>query len=405
MELPAFCFLLSLFCLINSCLTDTTDSFVVDIENGKITGEKHDDYIAFLSIPYAQAPVGDLRFALPQPYVQKWENVKEFKNYGDVCAQYDHFGYDFKGSEDCLFLNVFVPKTVVRSDEKVPVIFYIHGGAFMFGGSNFYGPENIMESQNMILVTVNYRLGVLGFLSTEDEVLPGNLGLKDQVEALKWVQRNIEAFNGDPKKVTIVGYSAGGASVHLHYMSSLTDGLFSNGISHSGVAINPWVMQENARQKAEELGIHMGCPEDHKDLLECLRKESVSDLVMFAMTYQQFLYNPFSPFAVVVEPESDSAFITDHPLNLLKEGKFKKLPWILSQTQDEGLYPAAEFYNEKHLKTIDEKWNDYAPFILDFNETTTNDKKKIEVSQKIREYYLDETEISRESFHHFKDVS
>lgn len=97
-----------------------------------------------------------------------------------------------------------------------------------------------MRSENVILVTVNYRLGVLGFLSTEDEVIPGNFGLKDQAEALRWVQTNIAAFRGDPTKVTITGFSAGGASVHLHYLSKISDALFTNGISHSGVAINPW---------------------------------------------------------------------------------------------------------------------------------------------------------------------
>lgn len=90
------------------------------------------------------------------------------------------------------------------------------------------------------MVTINYRLGVLGFLSSEDEIIPGNFGLKDQVEALKWVQNNIKAFRGDPTKVTISGFSAGGASVHLHYMSQSSEGLFTNGISHSGVAVNPW---------------------------------------------------------------------------------------------------------------------------------------------------------------------
>lgn len=179
--------------------------FIVDIEGGKIAGEENKDFTAFLGIPYAESPVGELRFASPQKYSQKWEGVKEFKKYGSVCAQYDHFEYDYTGSEDCLFVNVFVPKSVSKSNEKVPVIFFIHGGAFMFGAGSFYGADNIMKQQNMILVTVNYRLGILGFLSTEDSNIPGNFGLKDQTEALRWVKKNIAAFNGDPEKVTIVG--------------------------------------------------------------------------------------------------------------------------------------------------------------------------------------------------------
>ena len=406
MKLPTF-FRLSVLLLLISFAVASASEEAVEIENGKIVGEKYEDFIAYRGIPYAEPPVGSLRFAAPRPYVEKWENEREFKSYQSNCAQYSHFGYEFEGNEDCLFLNVFVPKTVSRLDEKVPVIFYIHGGAFMFGGGKGYGPENIMESQNMILITINYRLGVFGFLSTEDEAIPGNFGLKDQVEALKWVQRNIEAFNGDPKRVTIVGYSAGGASVQLHYMSPLSDGLFNNGISHSGNSLDPWVMVENSRKKAESLAASVNCPtEDHEQLRQCLRKKPAKDLAMFAKTYQPFLYNPFSPFGIVVEVPNDSAFITDHPKNLLKLGNFKKLPWLLSQTQDEGLYPAAEFYSdEKYLAEINEKWTELAPFILDFNETSTDTKLKKEVSVKIREYYLGQAEISKQSFHHFCDVS
>lgn len=276
----------------------------------------------------------------------------------------------------------------------------------MYGGGRTYGPEIIMHSQSLILVTVNYRLGVLGFLSTEDDVIPGNFGLKDQVEALRWVKKNIAAFNGDPEQVTIVGFSAGGASVQLHYMSQLTDGLFKNGISHSGVAINPWVMMENAREKAHQLASFTKCSQDdHTELLKCLREKPAEELVMFAKNYQPFLYNPFSPFGVVVEPNIESAFLTDHPLNILTEGSFKKLPWLLSQTQDEGLYPAAEFYSDEILETINDNWDQYAPFLFDFNETTTDEVKKLELSTKIHQFYLGDQTISKISFHSLLQVS
>jgi carboxylesterase type B len=279
------------------------------------------------------------------------------------------------------------------------------GGAFMYGGGNVYGPENLMEAQNMILVTINYRLGVLGFLSTEDEVIPGNFGMKDQVEALKWVQRNIEAFNGDPKRVTITGFSAGGASVHLQLLSPLSEGLFHNGISHSGCALNPWVMTENANHKAEALGSFVNCSStNHQELLSCLRTKPAEDLVMFAKKYQPFLYNPFSPFAVVVEPKSETAFLTDHPKNLLEKGNFKNLPWILTQTQDEGLYPASEFYNDEYLKTINDKWEELGPFLLDFNLTTADANAKLDLSRKIREFYFQDRKISKETYVDLRQV-
>lgn len=274
----------------------------------------------------------------------------------------------------------------------------------MFGGSEFYGQDVFMREQNMILVTINYRLGILGFLSTEDEVLPGNLGLKDQVEALKWIQRNIGAFKGDKNNVTISGFSAGGASVHLHYFSSLSDGLFKNGISHSGVALNPWVMAENAREKAFLVGKSVGCKfssktkSDSKKLLKCLKKVPTSELVTAAKIFQPFLYNPFSPFGVVVEGNHTNAFLTDHPQKILDNQKFNPRPWITSITRDEGLYPAAEFHTNKTLKQFDEKWNDLAPFLLDFNSTTYDNQKKLEWSESIRKFYFADERINVENF-------
>ena len=274
----------------------------------------------------------------------------------------------------------------------------------MYGGSDVYGQDVFMKEQNTILVTINYRLGILGFLSTEDEVLPGNLGLKDQVEALKWIQRNIEAFKGDRRNVTIAGFSAGGASVQLHYFSPLSEGLFKNGISHSGVALNPWVMAENAREKAFLVGNSVGCKfnsktkSDSKKLLRCLKKVPVAELVSAAKIFQPFLYNPFSPFGVVVEDDYANAFLTDHPQKILENRKFKPRTWITSITRDEGLYPAAEFYTNKTLKQFDEKWNDLAPFLLDFNSTTYDNQKKLEWSKTIRSFYFNNERINVVNF-------
>ncbi|CRL06415.1 CLUMA_CG019612, isoform A [Clunio marinus] len=378
---------------------------VVNIENGKIVGEEKENYYAFLGLPYAESPTGELRFAPPKRFTQTWDDVREFKKFGSMCAQYSQIGYSYHGDEDCLSLNVFVPKTVLDKDEKVPVIFFVHGGAFMFGGSDAYGPENIMRSQNMILVTVNYRLGTLGFMTTEDEVISGNFGMKDQVEALKWVQRNIEAFNGDPAKITIVGFSAGGASVHLHYMSPLSEGLFNNGISHSSCALNPWVMMENGKEKAHQVAKILNCPFDnHQKMLECLRKKPAKDLVIVAKEFQPFLYNPFSPFGVTVEKQSREAFLIEHPETLLKKGSFKKIPWILSQTQDEGLYPAAEFYNDHYLKEINDNWNELAPFILDFNGTICENDTKLQISEEIRQFYMKDQVIEKDSYDSLRDM-
>ncbi|KAG5677930.1 hypothetical protein PVAND_007644 [Polypedilum vanderplanki] len=375
---------------------------IVEIENGKIIGAEYNDYYAYRGLRYAKAQ----RFRIAKPYEEKWNDTKEFFNYGHECAQYDHLTYTYVGQEDCLFLNVFLPKSVINSKEPVPVVAFLYGGAFMFGSSNYYHPEFFMNHGKMILVTLNYRLGILGFLSTEDNILPGNLGLKDQVEALKWVQRNIKAFNGDANKVTITGYSAGAASVHLHYLSPLSKNLFNNGISHSGVAFNPWVLVENSKEKAYKVAEYAECPfDDHKEMVKCLKKKPASSLVMLAKKFQPFLYNPFSPFGVVVEKPHKNAFLTDLPQKLLKNGNFNKRPWIVSMTKDEGNYPAAEFYgNLKTMNEIDTNWEKLAPSILDFDELTTDSEKKSEVSRIIREFYMHKMPISRENYQAFDDI-
>ncbi|KAL7048232.1 hypothetical protein ACKWTF_003276 [Chironomus riparius] len=379
-----------------------SQAHIIAIEHGKISGTENDKYFAYRGIKYATAG----RFSLPKPFDGKWCGIKDFRDYRESCAQYDHLTYEYIGVEDCLFLNVFVPKKVLESEELAPVIFYIHGGAFMFGSGADYLPDHFMDNEKMILVTINYRLGILGFLSTEDEVLPGNLGMKDQVEALKWVQRNIKAFNGDPDKVTLSGFSAGGASVQLHYLSMQSKGLFKNGISHSGNALDPWVFMENARSKAHKVAEFMNCPhDDHQKMLECLKQKPSEELVMLLKEFQPFLYNPFSPFGLVVEPAHESAFISEHPKILLESGKFNNRPWLLTQAKDEGLYPAAEFYsNEDFLDEIDTKFDDLAPYILHFNDETDDKQKIVKASSMIRKFYLGDKKVTRKNFELFKNM-
>jgi carboxylesterase type B len=378
----------------------------VKIDGGYIEGDEDHLGYYFRGIPYAEPPVGNLRFADPKKYSRKFSYVRTYSQFGPKCAQYDHFGYKFSGKEDCLTLNVFVPRKVVQRHLLAPVIFYIHGGAFMFGGSQYYGPENFMNDQRMVVVTVNYRLGILGFLSTGDDVIPGNFGMKDQVEALRWVQRNIAAFMGDPKLVTLSGFSAGAASVHLHYMSPLTKGLFNNGISHSGTALDPWVMQEMALEKALEIGLRFGCNKTATKtwLVDCLRKVPGSELVMFANHFQKILYSPISPFGVVVEQESPTAYLVDQPKYLLRRGKFKNQGWILSETKDEGLYPAAEFFDRNILRHLNTKWFDYAPYLLDFAGVYPNYEHQFSWSKKIRKEYFKDKPVDMNSVFDFRRV-
>ena len=276
----------------------------------------------------------------------------------------------------------------------------------MFGGSDAYQPINMMRSE-MIFVTFNYRVGILGFMSTEDEVVPGNFGLKDQALALKWVNENIENFQGDTKRITLVGFSAGGASAHLFYMSSLTKNLFKNAISHSGSALNPWVIQENAKEKAHKIASELNCPTtDHKELLKCLKDQPAEKIVSTVALFLPFLYNPFSPFAVVVEKPNDHAFLLEFPSKLLEKGDIYKAPWIASATKDEGLYPGAEFVSKaEYIPEIAANWQTLAQYILDFNGTFASQEEKTRVSEEIKLQYFEKREITSENFQDLSRVS
>ncbi|CAG7730324.1 unnamed protein product, partial [Allacma fusca] len=156
-------------------------------------------------------PIGDLRFASPKP-VKAWDSMRDASSYGAMCAQTYALVLLQVGHEDCLTLNVHVSK-LDDTSKLLPVMVFIHGGHYMSGGSHEYRPDYFMD-HDVILVTLNYRLGVLGFLSTGDESISGNMGLKDQALAVKWVHSNIQAFGGDPNRITLIGESAGASSTH-----------------------------------------------------------------------------------------------------------------------------------------------------------------------------------------------
>lgn len=198
--------------LFNDLVISTTGGLARGIEER--TSLFGDRYLSWKGIPYAEPPTGNLRFADPVPHAG-WAGVRDATQHGPNCPS-GGIVSDKRGDEDCLTLNVYTQSIIGQR----PVMVWIHGGAFILGSGDddMYGPE-FFVTQDVIYVTINYRLGILGFLSTGDRHAPGNYAMKDMVLALKWVRDNIANFGGDPNDVTIFGESAGGVAVHSEFVS------------------------------------------------------------------------------------------------------------------------------------------------------------------------------------------
>ncbi|XP_076754889.1 carboxylic ester hydrolase-like [Xylocopa sonorina] len=355
-------------------------------------------YEAYEGIPYAEPPIGELRFEPPKP-AQKWEHELSAKTQSPICVQYlislaPHTNDSVLGSEDCLYMNIYVS---VRDDNEtqLPVMFWIHGGAFQFGSANELDERRLMD-RRIILVTFNYRLGPFGFLSTEDDIVPGNMGLKDQSMALRWVRNNIESFGGNPRQITIFGLSSGAASVHYHYLSPLSAGLFQRGISISGVALNPRSLIKRGLEKAKKLAALVECPTDATpEMISCLKDRSPTTILEAISQFKVWLHNPATPFGPVVEKNSSTPFITRSPYEIISTGAVQDVPWVTGTVSEEGLFNSIEFVgNDTLLKELNDNWNDIAPHLLSYNDTIPLNQHE-QVSEKIRRYYFESKEIDR----------
>lgn len=354
------------------------------------------DIFAFRGIPYAMAPVGELRFEPPKPPAS-WSGVLSAKEDPQLCPQRNIFVHqeEIVGTEDCLYLNVYSPRLPGddKNAESYPVMIWFHGGGWVTGAgrSDFYGPKHFLD-HDVVLVGVNYRLGPLGFLSTEDMISPGNQGMKDQAQSIRWVHENIRSFGGDPNRVTIFGESAGGASVHYHMISELSKGLFHRGISESGNVYCPWTLTPPglARKNAMKLGKLVGCPTgDSKSLIECLRKKDPADIIGTDRAYQEFGYCPLIPFRPVIEPDHPGAFIKEHPITSSKKGRIADIPWMTGIVAHEGSLKVPSLYMDdaKLLKELNDNFLKIGPITLLYGETCPEHLRD-EITLKIRDFYL-----------------
>lgn len=329
---------------------------VVDTVQGKVLGK----YVSlegfaqplalFLGVPFAKPPLGSLRFKPPQP-AEPWHYVKNTTSYPPICSQdlknnevlsnlfsirKEHI--PFTASEDCLYLNIYTPADLSKKS-RLPVMVWIHGGGLVMGGASTYDGQVLAAHENVVVVTIQYRLGIWGFFSTGDEHSPGNWGHLDQVAALRWVQENIANFGGNPGSVTIFGESAGGQSVSVLVLSPLTKNLFHRAISQSGVALLSGLFKKDVKTLAQRIAVIAGCKTTTSAVIvQCLRQKSEEELLELMLKLNflslDFVGDPresqvFTPTVV------DGVLLPKMPEEILAEKKFNTVPYLLGVNKQE----------------------------------------------------------------------
>ena len=348
----------------------------VETHGGKVSGKAMKSYngrnfVAFNGIPYAEPPVGSLRFKSPIPK-KPWGHTLQADKDGNECLQ--NHGGKIKGSEDCLYLNVFTPDT--NPKKLMPVLVHLHTGVFLVSNASLEltGP-GFMLDKDVVLVTLNYRLGALGFLSTGDSEAGGNYGLKDQRLALEWVQQNIRVFGGDPNEVTLFGHGAGADCAHLHTLSEKSKHLFKQVITQSGNALCPhaFTNDKDYYLMAWVLGILLNCPNraNSKQLTDCLRKVDARKLVeQSLLAFNDVEIAASLEWRPSQDPKSDDPILPDSPATVIREKRMKNCPVITGNVKDEGTMFAIKmkedekFYKqcvENPVQVIKELLKNYLP--------------------------------------------
>ncbi len=331
------CVSILLTCLM--LLTGCQSEISLSTPTGVIVGNLQEQHMEFLGIPYANAPVNDLRW---QPPVAKapFSEPYSAQQFQAACPQFAQMNSVFNSNEDCLFLNIWRP---INSADNLPVMVFLHGGGLATGAGSEsrYNGQTLANNQNVIVVTINYRLGYLGYLSlpelTQEQGHSGNYGFLDQNLALKWVNKNIASFGGNPHQVTLFGESAGANSACLHLASPLSQDLFQNVILQSQGLYSSCVINLPSQQASEALGESfasiVNCQEN---TLQCLRDKSIFklNLTLFAKGYKNGPIHTSN--ALPLRANIDNYFLTEQPLTTFRQGKLAHKNILMGVNKNEG---------------------------------------------------------------------
>lgn len=329
--------LLGLFAL-TGCLPKAKE---VETGYGVLRGSTDGKIDTFLNVPYAQPPVGALRWRPPQA-LQPWSGVREARRNGPACIQGGFPTDSFVTSEDCLTLDIWAPAT----PGPHPVMVWLHGGAFLFGAGNEpeYDGATLARERDVVVVSINYRLSFMGFLALSElgaesgDGRSGNQGYYDQLAALKWVNQEIAAFGGDPGRIMLFGESAGAHSTCLMLASPLSAGLFQRAAIESG---NCRMIEPVAQPKAEQVGAaflgKIGCA-TAAEPLTCARGKSPQEILAALQipAFEIFIRKSQAEWAFLPTIVLDGSFLPDMPMKLLAIGAKSNVAVILGQNKDEG---------------------------------------------------------------------
>ncbi|XP_022129095.2 juvenile hormone esterase [Pieris rapae] len=367
---------------------------IVETSQGKLQGllsesDSGTKFYTFKSIPYAKPPINELRFSPPLP-PDSWEGVRDATKDCNICAQFDKETMNVVGDEDCLYLNVYTPK-LPTDGVALPVMVFFHGGGFVFGSGtddSIHGADYLVE-KDVVVVSLNYRLGILGFLCLGTKDAPGNMGLKDQVQALKWINQNIKSFGGDPGNITIFGISAGGASVEYLMLSPMAKGLFHKAIAQSGSSLLHWAQTTN--QKVKDLAqmipiLKKKVINNSKELLEYLKGMPLNELIsnsMIVLALDKWRGGIHFGFVPTIEEDGDwEPFITKSTYNLLAQGEFNKVPYIAGFCDREGLLMVSHGGPILEKLTEEKNFLSHLPFEIDATQ-------KVEMETKLKCVYME----------------
>ncbi|KAJ8734929.1 hypothetical protein PYW08_014179 [Mythimna loreyi] len=377
-------YLLLVLCFVSISSQNEDEWKLVQIAQGPVRGRKAPEGMyVFYNVPYATAPTGENKFKAPLP-PPNWTEPFDAIDKGVICPQATLKVLPLNTSamqEDCLIANIYVPDT---EEKNLAVMVHIHGGALQVGAGEFKTAKNLMKSKKLIVVNFNYRLGIHGFLCLGTKDVPGNAGMKDMVALLRWVNKNIASFGGNPKDVTISGYSAGAAAADLLILSKTTKGLFQKVIVESGSSLAEFAVQQDplANAKMHAKTLNFSNINDIDALEKFYKTRSYETLTLdafFARKDSTFV------FSVCVERDTgtgEDIFLHDAPINILMNGDYQKMPMLYGFTNMEGLFRIINF--DSWSIEMNDKFSDFMPADLIFE----NDEEKEKVAEQVKEFYF-----------------